>query len=79
MNDADTAWGAFVAATKYFDDAPDWVWENEIVQRSIRAGNWGTYGTQDNGAPGLLGVTVTGPDGSQYTFEYHGLMGCMIQ
>ncbi len=61
------------AARNYFNDAPEWVFENETVQQSVRAGIWGTYGRYADGARGLLGWTVHGPDGSEYTFEYRGL------
>ncbi len=68
------------SARKYFGDAPGWVFDNETVKQSIRTKNWGTYkGWHNDGTRGLLGWTIDGPDGSEYTFKYHGIQFVMAE
>ena len=65
------------AACRYFADAPDWVFNNEIVKQSICTKKWSMYGLQSDGTHGLLGLTINGPNGSQYTFKYRGIQFTM--
>ena len=64
-------------AKDYYHDAPESVWENPIVIRSIRRDKWGSCGVTigDDGQPvqGLLEWTLNG-----YYFKYRG-MPCYIQ
>jgi len=71
----------FAAAQDYYNDAPESIWENPIVIRSIRLGEWGRCGitTGEDGQPiqGLVHWTLDG-----YYFKYKGTriqQDCAIQ